>query len=71
MSDTLALVVRAVQESGLLKACVEAERGRTMAQMGLFASVVRLGKAIDARIKPATLDCASLPRADHVAKKFY
>lgn len=59
-----ALVERAVQESGLPKARIEGERGRTMGQLRLFANVVRLGKATDARIDPAMPDRAPLPRAD-------
>ncbi|NLQ17357.1 aldehyde dehydrogenase (NADP(+)) [Marinomonas sp. M1K-6] len=59
-----ALVERAVLESGLPKARIEGERGRTMGQLKLFANVVRLGKATDARIDPAMPDRAPLPRAD-------
>lgn len=58
------LVERAMAESGLPKARIEGERGRTMGQLRLFAGVVRLGKATDARIDPAMPDRAPLPRSD-------
>ncbi|WP_421855886.1 aldehyde dehydrogenase (NADP(+)) [Marinomonas sp.] len=59
-----ALIERAVAESGLPKARIEGERGRTMGQLRLFASVVRLGKATDARIDLAMPDRTPLPRSD-------
>ncbi|SBS27681.1 Alpha-ketoglutaric semialdehyde dehydrogenase [Marinomonas spartinae] len=62
LGDTL--VERAVAESGLLKARIEGERGRTMGQLRLFASVIRMGGFSDARIDPAMPDRTPLPRAD-------
>ncbi|TYL48936.1 aldehyde dehydrogenase (NADP(+)) [Marinomonas sp. IMCC 4694] len=59
-----ALVERAMAESGLPKMRIEGERGRTMGQLRLFAGVVRLGKATDARIDPAMPNRAPLPRSD-------
>ncbi|BFM50743.1 aldehyde dehydrogenase (NADP(+)) [Marinomonas sp. THO17] len=58
------LVERAMAETGLPQARIEGERGRTMGQLRLFASVVRMGKFLDARIDPALPDRAPLPRAD-------
>ncbi|AEF55928.1 aldehyde dehydrogenase (NADP(+)) [Marinomonas posidonica] len=58
------LVERAMAESGLPKARIEGERGRTMGQLRLFASVVRSGKFLDARIDPALPNRQPLPRAD-------
>lgn len=62
LGDTL--VDRAMAESGLPKARIEGERGRTMGQLRMFASVVRMGKFVDARIDPAMPDRKPLPRAD-------
>jgi alpha-ketoglutaric semialdehyde dehydrogenase len=62
LGDTL--VQRAVAESGLPQMRIEGERGRTMGQLKLFASVVRAGHWIDARIDPAMPDRTPLPRAD-------
>src|SRR6185437_6030341 len=47
-----ALVQRACAETGLPRARIEGERGRTVAQLRLFASRVRVGDGIDARIDP-------------------
>lgn len=58
------LVERAMAESGLPRARIEGERGRTMGQLRMFASVVRMGKFFDARIDPAMPDRAPLPRSD-------
>ncbi|MBS6363562.1 aldehyde dehydrogenase family protein, partial [Burkholderia sp.] len=58
------LIERCVAESGLPRARVEGERGRTVGQLGLFASVVRDGGFIDARIDPARPDRKPLPRVD-------
>ena len=62
LGDTL--VQRAVAESGLPQMRIEGERGRTIGQLKLFASVVRAGNWIDARIDPAMPDREPLPRAD-------
>ena len=58
------LIVRATQESGLPRARLEGERGRTCGQLKLFASVVRQGDWLDATIDPALPDRAPLPRPD-------
>lgn len=62
LGDTL--VQRAIAESGLPQMRVEGERGRTMAQLKLFASVVRSGSWLDVRIDPSMPDRAPLPRPD-------
>ncbi|MCB8887836.1 aldehyde dehydrogenase (NADP(+)) [Vreelandella malpeensis] len=58
------LIERAVAESGLPRARIEGERGRTCGQLRLFASVVRAGEWLDVRIDPALPDRQPLPRAD-------
>lgn len=58
------LVQRAMAETGLPQARIEGERGRTMGQLKLFASVVRQGNYLDVRIDPAMPERAPLPRAD-------
>lgn len=62
LGDTL--VQRAIAESGLPQMRIEGERGRTMAQLKLFANVVRSGIWLDARIDPAMPDRTPLPRPD-------
>jgi NADP-dependent aldehyde dehydrogenase len=62
LGDTL--IQRAMAESGLPQMRIEGERGRTMGQLKLFASVVRSGNWIDARIDPAMPERTPLPRAD-------
>jgi len=59
-----ALVERAMLETGLPKARIEGERGRTCGQLKLFASVVRAGEWLDLRIDPAMPDRQPLPRPD-------
>ncbi|MGY0834572.1 aldehyde dehydrogenase (NADP(+)) [Azospirillum argentinense] len=59
-----ALIVRAMAESGLPRARLEGERGRTVGQLRLFAAVVREGSWIGARIDPALPERAYLPRPD-------
>lgn len=59
-----ALVERAMQESGLPRARLEGERGRTVGQLRLFAQVVRDGGFLDARIDSALPDRKPLPRPD-------
>ncbi|UTW11497.1 aldehyde dehydrogenase (NADP(+)) [Marinobacterium rhizophilum] len=59
-----ALIERAMAESGLPRARLEGERGRTVGQLRLFAAVVRAGNWLDVRIDPAMPDRAPLPRAD-------
>ena len=48
-----ALIVRAMAESGLPRARLEGERGRTVNQLKLFAGVLREGSWADARIEGA------------------
>ncbi|HET7731820.1 MAG TPA: aldehyde dehydrogenase (NADP(+)) [Usitatibacter sp.] len=59
-----ALLDRAGRESGLPRARLEGERGRTMGQLRLFAAVVREGSWVGARIDPAMPDRKPLPRPD-------
>eukprot|EP01037_Dinobryon_pediforme_P020693 gene20693-21378_t len=58
------LIDRAVQESGLPRPRIEGERGRTVGQLRLFATVVRQGDWLDATIDAALPDRAPLPRPD-------
>jgi alpha-ketoglutaric semialdehyde dehydrogenase len=58
------LVERCVAESGLPRARIEGERGRTVNQLRMFAAVVRQGDFLEARIDPAQPDRVPLPRAD-------
>ena len=47
------LIERCVIETGLPRARIEGERGRTVGQLALFASLVHDGGFLDARIDPA------------------
>ncbi|HCW59602.1 MULTISPECIES: aldehyde dehydrogenase (NADP(+)) [Sphingobium] len=58
------LIETAMAESGLPRARLEGERGRTVGQLRLFASYVRLGDWLDATIDRAMPERAPLPRAD-------
>ena len=58
------LVERAMQESGLPQARLTGERGRTIGQLKLFASVLREGSFLDLTVDPAMPDRAPLPRPD-------
>src|SRR5438128_1105784 len=58
------LIERAMLESGLPRARLEGERGRTVGQLKLFASVVREGSWLEARLDPAMPDRKPLPRSD-------
>ncbi|MFC6672698.1 aldehyde dehydrogenase (NADP(+)) [Marinobacterium aestuariivivens] len=58
------LIERAMQETGLPRARLEGERGRSCNQLRLFAGVVRDGRYLDARIDPALPNRAPLPRPD-------
>ena len=58
------LIARAISESGLPRARLEGERGRTVGQLRLFAQVVRQGDFLDATIDPALPDRQPLPRPD-------
>ncbi|MCC4231303.1 aldehyde dehydrogenase (NADP(+)) [Sphingobium soli] len=58
------LIETAMAESGLPRARLEGERGRTVGQLRLFASYARLGDWLDATIDRAMPERAPLPRAD-------
>ena len=58
------LIHRAHAETGLPHARLIGERGRTCGQLRLFASLVREGSWVDARIDPALPNRQPLPRAD-------
>lgn len=58
------LIVRAMAESGLPRARLEGERGRTCGQLRLFAAVVRAGEWLDVRVDPALPERQPAPRAD-------
>lgn len=58
------LIERAMRESGLPRARLEGERGRTVGQLRLFAEVVREGSWLEARIDPAIPDRKPMPRSD-------
>ena len=59
-----ALIERCVSESGLPRARIEGERGRTVGQLRMFAGLVRNGDFLEARIDPAQPDRKPLPRVD-------
>lgn len=59
-----ALLERCHLETGLPIARLQGERGRTMNQLKLFASVVREGSWVDARIDTAIPDRVPLPKSD-------
>jgi alpha-ketoglutaric semialdehyde dehydrogenase len=61
--DGPAIVERAMRETGLPRARLEGELGRTTGQLRLFARVLRDGGYLDVRIDPALPDRAP-PRAD-------
>ena len=58
------LIEAAMRESGLPRARLEGERGRTVGQLKLFAGVVRRGAYLGLRIDPAMPDRQPLPRPD-------
>ncbi|MBP0589519.1 aldehyde dehydrogenase (NADP(+)) [Paraburkholderia sp. LEh10] len=58
------LIERCIQESGLPRARIEGERARTVAQLRMFANVVRDGDFLGARIDPAQPDRKPMPRVD-------
>jgi len=58
------LIDRASQETGLPRARIESERGRTVGQLRLFAEVVRDGAFLDLRIDHAQPDRTPMPRSD-------
>lgn len=59
-----ALIDRCVSESGLPRARIEGERGRTVGQLRMFASVVRSGDFLEVRIDPALPERKPMPRVD-------
>jgi alpha-ketoglutaric semialdehyde dehydrogenase len=62
LGDTL--IDRCVAESGLPRARIEGERGRTVGQLRMFAGVVRQGDFLGVRIDPAQPERKPLPRPD-------
>ena len=58
------LIERAMAESGLPRARLEGERGRTIAQLKLFAQLLREGSWQDLRVDSALPDRLPLPRPD-------
>lgn len=58
------LIQAAMRESGLPRARLEGERGRTVGQLGLFAKVLRAGAYLQVRVDPAMPDRQPLPRPD-------
>ncbi|RJG24373.1 aldehyde dehydrogenase (NADP(+)) [Massilia cavernae] len=58
------LIVRAMAESGLPRARLEGERGRTVNQLKLFAELLREGSWADIRIDSALPERQPLPRPD-------
>lgn len=58
------LIERCMTESGLPRARLEGERGRTVGQLRMFADVVRNGDFIGVRIDPAQPERKPLPRVD-------
>lgn len=63
------LIVNAMQESGLPRARLEGERGRTVGQLRLFAALVRKGEWLDARLDPALPDRQPMPRVELRSRK--
>src|ERR1700738_122762 len=59
-----ALISRAMEETGLPRLRLEGERARTVGQLKLFASVVREGSFVEARVDTAMPERRPLPRAD-------
>ncbi|HEX3673954.1 MAG TPA: aldehyde dehydrogenase (NADP(+)) [Rhizomicrobium sp.] len=58
------LIARAGLESGLPRARLEGERGRTVGQLRLFADVVRRGDFLGVRVDPAQPERKPLARSD-------
>ena len=59
-----ALIERVISETGLPRPRVEGERGRTVGQLRLFASLVREGRWIAATLDPALPDRKPAPKPD-------
>ncbi|MGR3963888.1 aldehyde dehydrogenase (NADP(+)) [Pseudomonas sp. 910_23] len=58
------LIERASAETGLPRARIQGERGRTCGQLRAFARTVRLGEWLDVRVDTAQPQRQPLPRAD-------
>ncbi|MDQ0703749.1 alpha-ketoglutaric semialdehyde dehydrogenase [Pseudomonas sp. W3I7] len=58
------LIERAAAETGLPRARIQGERGRTCAQLRTFARTVRAGEWLDVRVDTAQPTRQPLPRAD-------
>ena len=58
------LIERASAETGLPRARIQGERGRTCGQLRTFARTVRLGEWLDVRVDSAQPQRQPLPRAD-------
>ena len=58
------LIERCMAETGLPQARLQGERGRTCGQLRLFASVVKQGTWLEARIDTALPDRAPIPKPD-------
>jgi 2,5-dioxopentanoate dehydrogenase len=58
------LIETAMAESGLPRARLEGERGRTTGQLRMFAAEVRAGDWLDVTIDPSLPDRTPLPRSD-------
>jgi NADP-dependent aldehyde dehydrogenase len=63
------LIERAMAESGLPKARLEGERGRTCGQLKLFASLVRDGRFLNVVVDTALPERKPLPRSDLRSRK--
>ncbi|AQV96370.1 aldehyde dehydrogenase (NADP(+)) [Cupriavidus necator] len=59
-----ALIERCTSESGLPRARIEGERGRTVGQLRMFASLLRQGDFPELRVDPAQPERKPLPRVD-------
>ena len=58
------LIDRCVEETGLPKARIMTERARTVNQLNLFASYIKEGSWVDARIETADPNRKPLPKSD-------
>ena len=58
------LIARAMAETGLPRARLEGERGRTCGQLRLFAATLKSGEQSIPRIDPRMVDRKPLPRSD-------
>jgi alpha-ketoglutaric semialdehyde dehydrogenase len=67
LGDTL--VDRVIAESALLRGRVEGERGRTVGQLRLFASLVREGRFFNATFDTPLPDRTPIPRPDLRSRK--